>query len=169
MIDLMISQFLDTNGDGTGTFNAAANHSVTPETYFIKPGPDRAFVLSRMIVYVRDTGSIDAEGFGNASALTNGLVIRQQSDTGTVIDLTAQEPIKSNAGFANHCYDATVLTWGTGDEILVSRWTFANSGTVINLNGNEGDRFEAVVSDDLSTMVDVRFLVQGYRTDIRDT
>jgi hypothetical protein len=53
--------------------------------------------------------------------------------------------------------------------VLVARWTFSKSGSFIRLRGDSdgvGDRLEVVVSDDLSTINELTFLVQGYEVGV---
>ncbi len=71
MKDILIYQYLDTNGDGTGTTNAIGNYSVTADDFYYEA--TRPCDIERMIVCVRDTGAFDAEDYGNGVALTNGI------------------------------------------------------------------------------------------------
>ena len=64
--------------------------------------------------------------------------------------------------WAKFCYDVDHENFGLGNEFLNVRWTFSKSGTYIQLNGENNDKLEIVVNDDLSGLVNHRFLVQGY-------
>jgi hypothetical protein len=48
-----------------------------------------------------------------------------------------------------------------GDEMLQVRWTFAKSGAQLRLNGNNNERLEVVLDDDLDGLIEHYFMVQG--------
>ena len=159
----LISRFLDTNGDGSGTKNANGDYSGTglgEEIFWFDP--ESQYVdIARMIVTLEDTSGFQAQEYGNlGGALTNGIQARIQDDTGTIVDLTDSETIKTNAGWTAFCYDADVKTWGAGNELLTVRWTFSKSGQFIKLHGDQ--RFEIVLNDDFSGLIGHYFLVQGH-------
>ena len=157
----MISRYLDTVGDGTGTIDLASDYSTVAGSVFIQPPAGKHFVLKRMLVLVQDTGSFDAAKYGNGVTLTNGIEIEVENATGgVVLDLLDGQPIKENVAWGSFCFDVDVKTWGTGDEFLVARWTFEKSGRDIELT--EDDTFSVKASDDLSGLNAQRFLVQGY-------
>ncbi len=85
---------------------------------------------------------------------------------GVVKDLTDGLPIKSNAAWGRVCYDIDISTFGTGDNFVECRWTFAKSGKFLELNGQAGEWLEAYLSDDLSGLVSHTFMVQGFRASL---
>lgn len=155
---MIFSRYLDTNGDGTGTKNANGNYSSAAETFYI----DGPLTITRMIVSVEDTGGMQAEEYGNlGTALTNGITIDIDSGglDNELVDLTDGEPIKTNAGWGQLCYDVDLKSWGAGDDLLVVRWTFDKSGAPIKLG--DDDRLEITLNDDFSGLIGHYFLVQG--------
>jgi len=81
------SQYLSTDGDGTGTIEATGNYSVTKGYFSIQPPANQVYVITRMNVIIRDT-SITAEKYGGiASGLTNGLRIDKRSGKVVLSDL----------------------------------------------------------------------------------
>ena len=158
-----LSRTLDTNGDGTGTKNANGNYSVTEDIFYIQPATNQTFDLQRIIVCIEDTNGMQAEEYGNlGSALSNGVTIRLQDDSGTLLDLTDGIPITTNASWGMRCYDADVKSWGAGDEILLVRWTFTSHfGHPLRLNGSKNERLEIVLNDDLSGLVAHYFAIGG--------
>lgn len=155
---MILSRYLDTNGDGTGTKNANGNYSVTPEQFYI----DGPCTLTRMIVMIEDTAGMQAEEYGNLGvALTNGVTItidRSGLDNNAV-NLTDGLPIKTNAEWGRLCYDVDVKSWGAGDEVFLARWTFANAEPI---KLGDGDRLEVTLNDDFTGLIEHYFKVQGY-------
>ena len=161
----MISRFLDTVGDGSGGIDGTADYSTVADSLLITPPAGKRYTLTRMIVSIQDTGSFDAEKYGNNVTLTNGITVKViDSVAGTVIDLLGGQTVKSNVGWAAYCYDAEVKSWGSGDEFLVARWTFEKSGVDVVLT--ENDSLEVGFNDNLTTLGAHRFLVQGFSEDL---
>ena len=155
----MFSRFLDTVGDGSGTTNAVGNYSGGEEVFFIAPAITENFEVSRMIVSAEDTTGFQAQEYGNlGSALGTGIVVRVSDADGVKFILT-EEPVTTNANWGTYCFDADVKSWGSGNELLLARWTFALSGTPVRLN--PGDKLEVVLNDDFSGLISHRFLTQG--------
>lgn len=162
----MLSRYLDTVGNGSGTKNANGNYSGAGlgETIFkIQPAAGSVYRIARVIISIRDASGFQAEEYGNlAAALSTGIEVRVQNDSGTLIDLTDGIPITTNAAWGELCYDVDLKTWGNGDEFLLVRWTFSRSGTTPQLVGDRNERLEFVLNDDLSGLVSHYFLAQGY-------
>lgn len=148
-------RYLDTNGDGTGTQNANGDYSgASSEIFYIQPGPSEIIRLERMLVLVggrKNDFYTDSYG-GIAGGLTNGITVRVQNDSGTVLELTNGIPVKTNADWGGLCFDAEVYPSSNGnvDSYLRVRWTFARSGYPLRLNGANNERLEIVLNDDFS-------------------
>jgi hypothetical protein len=165
----LLYRFLDTVGDGSGTKNAVGDYSAgtgTPTSFKIVPPSGELYTLSRVIVQIRDSGLISAEGYGGLAALTNGVELRVRDGAGTVLDLVNGLPVKSNAGWGSFCYDVALTEFGAGDNFVQVRWTFSKSGKALELNGDEGEYLEAYLSDDLTGLVGHTFQVQGFKAAI---
>ena len=153
-----VNQFL---AEGA-VIDMAVDHSSTPGVYSIQP-PQELYVhwyIERILVYVEDTGSIDAGKFGNGIELINGISIVHLDDDKTIKDYTVQDTIKNNAQWGAYCYDVDVKTWGTGSQILLARWTFGKALS-LHLNGINGGRLEVRINDDLSGLDKFTILAQG--------
>lgn len=158
-----VYRYLDTNGDGSGVKSAAADYSASPTRFFIQPAADEVFFLERMLVYLEDVGSIDGGGWGNGPALTNGLLCDVRDPVnGVTTDYFDASPLKTNASWAQLCYDVRATTFGQGNEFLGARWTFKNSGRPIVLRGTEQESFGITFNDNVSDIVQNTFMVQGY-------
>lgn len=161
----IVSRFLDTVGDGTGTNSAIADSSGAPVSFKIKPGPDEVYFITRLIVTVEDAGGGSAAEYGNlGGALANGVQVRHSNGDGVVEWLTDPAyPVRTNATWGSYCYDVSMKTWGAGNDLLLVRWTFEKAGHPMILADGDGDFLEVVVNDDLTGLVDHRFLAQGIR------
>jgi len=164
--NLIVNRFLDANGDGTGNKNFNGDYSGAQEIAYIQPPTNRIYNIARMLVSIVDTSGFSAVDYGNiAGGLTNGIQVRVQDDSGTIVDLVDSEPIVSNAGWGAFCYDADLKTWSTGNEFLLVRWTFSKSGVPIKLDGSKNARLEVLMDDDLRSLIDHKFLIQGSSSD----
>jgi hypothetical protein len=158
----LFSRYLCTNGDGSGTDNFIGNHAAT-EAY-IQPAAEQIFYLHLLIVSLEDGSGMKAEQYGLLAALTNGVQIREEDSAGTITDFTDGVPIKTNAQWAALCYDADIKDWGTSptQELFVARYTFANHGRGIYLDGDRGGKLVVALNDNFTGLISHRFLVEGY-------
>jgi len=161
MKSVLLSRYLDTAGNGTGTKNAVGNYAGAVEEFYIEPGAGECFNLTRLIVTIEDAGGGTAQEYGNiGAALTNGIeVIVENEDGTTIMDLTDGVPVKSNGDWARLCYDVNWLDKGSGNDYITVRWTFAKSGSDITLE--EGQRLTVQLNDSLVGLITHYFLVQG--------
>lgn len=159
MRETYVFQYLDTNGDGTGTDSAVGNYASAAEDFYYEV-TGSGVEIHRMIVMVRDTGAFDAADYGNSIALTNGIdVLVYDANEDTERSFVGGKKIKNNIGWGALCFDADVKTWGIGDEFLLVRWTFAKSGAPLRLQ--KSDKLVVRLNDDFSGLVDQTFQIQG--------
>ena len=155
----IISQLLDTNGDGTGTTNAKVDGSSTPVVF--KFAPTRNCRIHRMMVFVEDAGAVVAANYGAvAGPLTNGIIVTHTDDSGTVTNLHGQVAITNNADWARLCYDVTYSGFAAGNDFVHVRWTFDKTG--IPLIMESGDTLKVTVRDNLTGLVEHYFHIQGH-------
>lgn len=161
----IISRYLDTNGDGTGTKQAVGDYSGAAEQFKIVPAAGQVMVINRMLVYVEDGSGIDSSKYGNTEALTNGITLAKENGSGVVDDLTDGLTIKTLAQWIRVCYDGDPKVFGTGNESFTVRWTFAKA-SALRLDGDLGEFFSVTVNDDFSgtgaSLADHTFMAQGY-------
>ena len=142
--------------------NSSGTWSVTVQPDYLGYRATGNLVLSRMLVHLEDTTGFQSVDYGNMSALTNGVVVEIVDADDTVIDtLTDRLPVKNNANWGAHCYDVRVDSWGSGNEMLAVRWTFASSGTPILLK--RGEAIRVFLNDDMSGLISHLFTIQGYQ------
>lgn len=146
--------------NAAGDTSAIGDYSGTASTFYLQPAAGVNYRLIRMMVHVKDTAGMDADQYGNNITLANGIQINLTQD-GTTIDLVDTLPLKTNGAWAQLCHDAVLLEWGTGNEILTCRWTFAKSNEGFRLIGDNEDRFEIILSDDFEGLLDHTFMMEG--------
>lgn len=147
-----------TNLDNGTTANATGDYSVTPEYFeFIADAPCE---IHRMMVYIQGAGQLQAEGYGTiAGGLTNGVYLNiTESDNTEIFAITAR-PVFTNSTWSAYCYDAQPQTYGTGDNGLSVRWTFAKSGQPFYLT--TGQKMRCLLNDDFSSQTLHTFHIQG--------
>jgi len=165
----MISRYADTVGNGTGTTNFNGDYSGAEEQAILAAGGKEDYVISRLIVSVEDTSSMQAQEYGNlAAALGTGIEVKHFASDGTTVlnDLTDGVPIKTNAQWGALCYDADVKTWGAGNEMLLVRWTFAKAGQA-GIHLDEGQSLRVLLNDDLRGLLSHRFMFQGFHSNLK--
>lgn len=165
---LPFSLVLDADGDGAGATAGNVDGSSTAVVRRIVAPTDCRLKIARLIYSGESTSAVAAEKFLGITALTNGLDIEWVRG-GKTIDLLDGNPIKSNANWGRVCYDITAPEFGTGNEFVQVRWTFAKAG--LDLILNEGDTLLARINDDCSgvTIVNQLFTVQGVIEGLNDT
>lgn len=156
-------RFLDTVGDGSGTKSAIGNYAGGVQKFRLNPGVGEILHLTRLIVTVTDAGPLDADAYGKAIVLTNGIQIYKYEGSDKVINLTDNVPVKTNGHWASFCYDVSALEFGTGSDVLQVRWSFDKTGTLIQLADVQSEYFSVELHDDFSGLVDHTFQVQGYK------
>jgi hypothetical protein len=158
----IISHYLDTNGDATGTYDAVGDYSGAAEEFYYE-APAGGATIERMLVSIGDTVGMQAQEYGNlGAALTNGIVVEIQDEDGVVnVVLTGQAPVHTNSEWGALCYDVDLKSWGSGNELLVVRWTFARSGESVRLNA--GQKLVVRLNDSFTGLLSHRFMIQGYR------
>lgn len=153
--------------DGTNQ-QVLSNGSSTAVPYYA--GPDEGFYwhIERMIIYIEDTGAPKITEYGSATALTNGVRLYETRGgvAGTEIkDFMGGITAKANADWASFCFDISLSAPGSGNGVVLVRWTFGKAGAPIVLGGARQDKLVILNQDNLSaTLIDHRFFIQGIQT-----
>lgn len=163
MPNLIISRFADTVGDGTGTLQATGNYAGDPTEFKLRAKATEHLSIERMIVTVEDAGLNNYDVYGGAGVLTNGISVYVTDNDGTLLYyLTDPDaPVKTLGGWAHYCFDAHILDATAGDDHFVSRWTFARSGTPVELL--PGWSVNVLCEDSFVALTEHKFLMQGHR------
>ena len=154
----IFSRLLDTDGDGTGTTNMAVNGAVTPVVFKLAPEAGTVMLVARVIFYVEDSGTFDADKWGNGITITTGIEMKAKRTNDTE---SLCEPLTKTGELAGLMHDVNHFAFGTGNEIISSRLTFSKFGNPIRLVGNYGDELQIIINDDLTGLVNQRVTAQG--------
>lgn len=144
---------------------ATANGSISSEViYKIQPPSDETWHITRVILSAYDNGTLSDNKFISATALTNGITMVVNGDTERVLTNW-----KSNRDMVLDTFDTNYdsASGGGTDNGVRVRWTFKNSGAVVNLNGANGDTLELHVRDNISALsiTSIKMRAQGHVED----
>ena len=123
--------------------------------------------ITRMLITIRDDGTLVPDKFGTINALTNGFEIYYKTTSGgskIYLGATNDRPIKNNGDIDAICFDANLheTSGAGGDELEVFRYTFSKSGTPLKLLDTGLIAWESL-GDDVSGVSDAVVMIQGYR------
>jgi hypothetical protein len=146
------------------TSDMRVNGSVTPVIFTVAPNIFQAGDISRVIISIQSSNSMDFSDFGSKSALTRGCVLRAKKSDGTFRTLFNW---KTNGSFIEHSFDYTFEDKaGGGLYGFVAKYTSAgpeNQGVAIRLDGALYEELQVVVQDDISTGLSLfKMLAQGH-------
>ena len=153
--------------EGGGSIHAIGNYLAVPDTFEWVPNAHRKANIARMLVLIEDDANFGASAYGGiVGGLVNGvrIVVRDSlNGDALVAELDGGEPVYTNTDWAGLCHDFTPFVFGTGqnNQVGTVRWTFARATAPLFLDGAKGHYLSVELNDDLSTLVDHRFLVQG--------
>lgn len=154
----ILVEWLTLDNDGS-TVNSAVDGSGADQRFIWQPPSGKSANINRLIGYVEDQGTFDSGDYGNGLALSSGITVTVEFNDGSSIDLLDGQPITQNGHWARMCYDTAVSTYGTGNEYLSFRWTFAKEGKPIKLE--DGEKLVVTIRDDLTGLVSQTFRVGG--------
>ena len=119
--------------------------------------------MYRAVTFAALRRNIDPADDEPVAALVRRVDLAVTDSAGNVLVQLTPSPVKTSGDWAALCYDVAVATWGTGDEFLTARWTFAKfvSG---GLALNDGSKLVCTVNDDMRGLVSHRITAQGYRS-----
>ena len=95
--------------------------------FSIAPAPSEVMAIGRLIVSYTDNGAMGTGQYGSGTALSNGIELEVQRDGVEHNLLTNSHPVQANMDWARYCYDTSPLSFGSGDNMIVVRWTFSKS------------------------------------------
>jgi len=157
----ILYQHLSTNGDGSGTFEAIGNYSGAATEFYIQPAAEEIFAIETVTISIQDAQKVSADKYGGMTALTNGISVQIHDSGGVVTDITSNAMIKTNGEWSSYFDSMKAHTFGTGDELVVLYWKFADSGRSILLDGAKGEKLVFILNDDFTGLTLHRFFVQG--------
>ncbi len=158
------SRFLDTVGDGTGTKTFTGNYSANAVAALIKPQTGKTLYINRLVVFIADSGSVDAGMYGNNITLINGIEIIHEKQTGILVkDITDGIPVKTNADYAKFGFNISDISFGSGLNHVHAVLTFSKNGTPVKLLPDE--QLAVYLHDNFSALRDHTFRAGAYYND----
>ncbi len=158
------ARLLDTNGDGTGNSNGAGNFSVTPATFFIRPGVGNRFILTTFAISISGSGSKwSLSDYGDITGgVTNGVNV-QQVISGVTTDVFGTRRMRSNRDWLATFQELNSFSGNKTDDIFLKVITYfpTNSGDYLLLKDN--DELRIILNDNFSTLMEHSFQVRGLR------
>lgn len=131
------TQFFDTVGDGSGVKEFTGDYSTAVTKGLVKPN-GRAMTVSRIVIFIEATAQVGAGKYGAMNPLTNGISIKHEKQTGTLIkDITDGLPIKTNGDFGKFGFQVSDISFGTGLNYVHVVLTLSKNGTGLTLEADE--------------------------------
>ena len=135
----------------------------SPGTYIIKPIAGQKWDITRVIIVIESTSSMDFSKFGSLTALTNGCVLRKKDG-----DRQNFFNFKTNGEFINRSFDHIFQSkTGGGGFGFTSRHTWGGQGKqgiVIRLDGTKDEELQVLIQDDLSLgLTSIFMIAQGHQ------
>ena len=118
--------------------------------------------MTRMLVTVADGPTFKAADYGGISGgLANGLRLFVRDADGSISYEVTDPlcPVRRNVDWASYCFDSRLDDYGSGDNFLKIRWTFAAAGRPLFLSPEQ--TLTILGKDDFSDLADHFFVVQG--------
>jgi hypothetical protein len=147
-----------------GTRNAAVDGAAPNVIFDLRPPTGHIWDVTRMLFYIEgNTAAIAQDLFGNLAALTNGVVLRVRRSA-ALYEHVAN--FKNNLEFQINSWEFEIIANMTAPAVaLRATKVFGNEqnmGSMVRLNGTDGERLEVIVADDIDALDLVKFHVEGY-------
>lgn len=147
-------------GDGT-------NQNITgaADVHWCGPPDGETWDIHRVIVNIRDVGTVNADTFGALTELTNGckFEVRRGEAQVKMLDLLDGQTIKNNGDWAHVCYDLDISAAAAGAKQVTVRWTFSKGGQPVRLVGGLQERLVFETQDDTTGLVEFSIMAQGVK------
>lgn len=155
------TRFFDDIGDGSGIKDFIGDYSSTLKKAIFKPQNDKPVFINRLIIFIKDSGSVDAGFYGNNITLTNGISIKKENQSGTLIkDITDGMPIMANGCYAKFGFSVSDISFGSGLNFLHVILTFTKNGSPLTLQPDE--QLAIYLNDDFSKLEAHTFRAGAY-------
>lgn len=153
------------NLDGVTNMNLNGSASVSGTCdFYISCPVDTELLLHRALITIYDTKTMEDNEYGDTGgSLSAGLSLKVlSSDLSVIADLMGGEPVKTNQGWSQICYDFDLTNLlNTTNAVAKARWTFTKGGNPIYLKA--GQRLQMDVNDDLTGLLSQRIMIQGHK------
>lgn len=164
-----ISQYMSSNGDGTGTVSVNGNYSGgSALTISVTPPAGEIYRITHVVLGIMDTNGMTLGTYGTiAGGVNPGPVLRKQDDTGTLVDYTKTYPPTTNFWIASMVGPRNfehIDVGGTADEAIYATFDFIGmTGQAVRLVGDDSERLEVYLNDDFSGLLNHTWYAWGYK------
>lgn len=130
----------------------------------IKPPAGEVWHIIRIILNMTHGSSADDGKFGGITALTNGVVMRQVTNT---VGKQIISNWKTNGDIREDMYDVSYSDRAGGQGVYGTsgRFTFKKNDFVIELNGDDGDVLQLLIQDPIDDLTKFSVKAQGHISD----
>ena len=140
--------------------SSQAGTMAAPIIYEAWPEPGVTWHLTRILFEMTHGTAGDLGLFGNLASLGNGVVLRARinGQHGTLTNWKANSEIKTDM------FDVVFDTrsGGGGTFGTSGRGTFTEAGAVLKLDGDNDDRFQVLIQDDITALSSFSMKCQGH-------
>ena len=132
----------------------------SPQVYHVQPPAGEVWHITRILFEMTHGSAGDLGKFGGISELDNGVLVRVKIDD-QYLTITNW---KNNGDIKTDMFDVHFDTrsGGGGSYGTTGRGTFTKTGAVPELNGDNEDRLEIWVQDDISDLESFKMKAQGH-------
>lgn len=150
-----VYEHFDTNGDGTGEFEAIGDYRAEPVDFFFQAAPGKVVPIGR-IIFTMKSPDMGKGGYGQSEPLVNGITMQHTDAEGNIITLfTSRVPIRDEADWAGLYFNFDPK----GKDAKAGRFTVRESGMPTVLRNRE--RFAVTLNDDFRHLTAHHWLPQG--------
>ena len=130
--------------------SATAGTLAAPKIFILEPPANEVWHITRLIFSMTHSAAADLSKFGSITALTNGVVIRDNINS--AIQNIANW--KTNNDIKQEMYDVefTDRAGGGSPYGTSGRFTLGKLGVALKLDGATSDKIEVLIQDDLTTL-----------------
>jgi len=145
--------------NSSGANNMAVDGSGgNPQSFFYTPPANYDFIANRMVILLITSSAMTLADYGNlGSALGQGIEVKAN---GVLIN----NPWQSNIDMYTDYYDESTLadvSDAIADTTMAGRWTFTKDTNQQGILIPNGQIFEIIVNDDLSSLTELRMKIKG--------
>lgn len=148
------------DGTITGNRNMNVNGSVTPQEFYLQPGPNLEYSVLGLSVRVTDSGNPAFDDYGNVNGpLANGVTFFVVQG-GIEIPLTPN--IKRNIDWLEFGPQISIEQFANSVRFITYVLDMSKFSTGIVLDGTKNERFGCRINDDLTGLVSHEIGIQGF-------
>ena len=154
---------LSSNGLPTGDIQLkGVGTLLAPIDYYVEAMEGERLSIARIIIHLVATEDVIAGGYGDLTALTNGIQLWRKQD-GVYYDKSEGLPLKGHTDWGRWCYDAIPVSYGRSGRTpyFQARWSFTKYGLSKGVILEEGDQLGVRVRDDLSGLSQHTIIAEG--------